>query len=251
LSRIFGNEGWHFFGVYRMKQLSSSRQGDKVLVLSDFDGTVCSIDLGNAFLRAFAQKGWQEIDRSYSANEIGSRNAYGRVAALIRASKDEILCHVRENGRLDPYFEGFYRFCLQEGMDLKIVSDGLDVYIDAVLKMHGLGEIQYYCNYAVFFEGNKMRVDFPEAQADCSRCGTCKTSIVRKYRKDYQRIIYIGDSYSDLCAAKEADLVFAKDVLLERYQASGTACVPFVNFSDIQKHLRQVDCSQQNGQAIR
>ncbi len=214
--------------------------GDKVLVLSDFDGTACTIDLGNAFLSAFAEEGWQEIDRSYSASEIGSRHAYGRVAALIKASKGEILDHVRHHGRLDPHFAGFYRFCRQEGMDLKIVSDGLDFYIDAVLKMHGLDEIQYYCNYAVFLEGNKMRVEFPDVSDDCSRCGTCKTTIVRSYRQEYQQIIYIGDSYSDVCAAKEADLVFAKDILLEKYRANGTACIPFVNFRDVEDYLQKM-----------
>lgn len=222
-----------------------------MLVLADFDGTACTIDLGNSFLGAFAADGWQEIDRSYSANEIGSRNAYGRVAALIRASKDAVFDHVRENGRLDPHFDGFYRFCREQGMDLKIISDGLDFYIDAVLRMHGLAEIQYYCNYAVFLEGNKMRVDFPEALQDCGRCGTCKTGIVKNYRKHYQRIIYIGDSYSDMCAAKEADLVFAKDALLEKYRANGTPCIPFVNFRDVEDYLRKMNSSKQKGEAVR
>jgi hypothetical protein len=45
--------------------------GERLLVLYDFDGTVCSVDMGNAFLERFAE-GWEEIDRSYSAGEVGS-----------------------------------------------------------------------------------------------------------------------------------------------------------------------------------
>lgn len=223
-----------------MEQKVNSQANGKILVLCDFDGTACTVDLGNAFLSAFAADGWQEIDRSYSASEIGSRLAYDRVAALIRASREEMIGHVRQNGRLDPHFREFYRFCRAQGMDFKIVSDGLDFYIDAVLKMYGLDEIQYYCNYAVFLDENKMRVEFPPASEDCGRCGTCKTGIVRSYRNHYRRIIYIGDSYSDLCAAKEADLVFAKDVLLEKYRAGGRACVAFTNFAEIQDYLRNM-----------
>ncbi|MDZ4163878.1 MAG: MtnX-like HAD-IB family phosphatase [Smithellaceae bacterium] len=221
-----------------MNQENQLNGAGKTLVISDFDGTACAIDLGNSVLSVFAREGWQEIDRSYSANEIGSRNAYGLVAGMIRASKERILEHVRENGRLDPHFPAFYRFCREEGMDLRIVSDGLDFYIEEVLQRHGLAEIPYHANYAVFFAGDRMRVEFPDENELCWRCGTCKTSIVKNYRREYDRIIYIGDSYSDVCAAKEADLVFAKEILLEKCRENGTACIPFTDFSEIERYLR-------------
>ncbi|MDI6726072.1 MAG: MtnX-like HAD-IB family phosphatase [Smithellaceae bacterium] len=221
-----------------MNQENQPNGAGKTLVISDFDGTACAIDLGNAVLSVFAEEGWQEIDRSYSANEIGSRNAYGLVAAMIRASKNRIIEHVRENGGLDPNFPAFYRFCREQGMDLKIVSDGLDFYIEEVLQMHDLAEIQYHANYAVFFAEDRMRVEFPDVNDLCWRCGTCKTSIVKSYRREYDWIIYIGDSYSDVCAAKEADLVFAKEILREKCRENGTACIPFTDFSEIERYLR-------------
>lgn len=52
---------------------------ERLLVVCDFDGTVCRVDMGNAFLERFAE-GWEEIDRSYAAGEVGSRAAYSRIA---------------------------------------------------------------------------------------------------------------------------------------------------------------------------
>jgi 2-hydroxy-3-keto-5-methylthiopentenyl-1-phosphate phosphatase len=46
--------------------------GEHLLTVCDFDGTVSSMDTGNAFLERFAE-GWEDVDCSYSAGEVGSR----------------------------------------------------------------------------------------------------------------------------------------------------------------------------------
>jgi 2,3-diketo-5-methylthio-1-phosphopentane phosphatase len=146
-----------------------SRQGgdacrtrnDKVLIVCDFDGTACSIDMGSRVLDRFAGDEWRAIDRAYSANEIGSRLAYTKVAPLFRGSRDEMVEFVRSNAFLDPYFGEFYRFCRQEGYDLKIASDGLDFYIKTVLEKHGLADIEYYSNTATFTGGAGLLIGFP------------------------------------------------------------------------------------------
>ncbi|HEY1406306.1 MAG TPA: hypothetical protein VF857_06840, partial [Spirochaetota bacterium] len=42
--------------------------------------------------------------------------------------------------------------------------------------------------------------------------------------------IYIGDGRSDLCAARRADFVFAKDALADCLQKEG---IPFVHYTDL------------------
>ena len=46
----------------------------KALVISDFDGTICTVDVGNGVLSQFTQKSWDEIDREYVKGSIGSRD---------------------------------------------------------------------------------------------------------------------------------------------------------------------------------
>lgn len=213
--------------------------GGRILIICDFDGTACAVDMGNRVLDRFAGEGWKEIDRAYSVDEIGSRLAYTRVASLFRGTKGEMLEFVNMHALLDPYFLQFCNFCLERGFDLKIASDGLDFYIDAVLDKYGLTEIQYYSNAVTKWHREGISIEFPYQNDLCGKCGTCKTSIVKSYTSQYQRVIYIGDSYSDVCPARNADLVFAKYILYEKCRKNGTACIPYENFRDVMDYLNQ------------
>ncbi len=211
--------------------------GERTLIVCDFDGTVCRVDMGNKILDRFADRGWKEIDRAYSVDEIGSRQAYTLVASLFKGSRRKMVEYVHRHALLDPFFVDFCRFCAKRGYDLKIASDGLDFYISAVLHKHGLDDIEFFSNAVTFCAGEGLLIDFPHLNQLCGRCGTCKTNIVKGFSSQYERIIYVGDSYSDVCPAKTADLVFAKYILYEKCQKNGTACIPYENFGDVMQYL--------------
>jgi len=195
-------------------RLAAGDRRGGTLVVCDFDGTVCSVDMCNEILERFAGD-WEAIDRSYASGEFGSREAYRRIAPLIAASRSQMLDFVLSEERLDPSFPEFVRFCGERGIGLKIVSDGLDFYIETLLRKHGLA-CEYYSNRAVFRRDGGIDVEFPEMNEACGRCGTCKRSLLDRFRADYDRILYVGDGYSDLCPARKADLVFAKGILWTR-----------------------------------
>ena len=129
-----------------------------VLVLCDFDGTVSPRDIGFEVLQAFTGRGWEEIDRAYCSGEIGSKEAYVRIGAIIRGTRDEILHYVDQNGALDSHFGPFHDFCLDRGMVIAIVSDGLDFYIDRILRKHDLGHVRFYSNVARFSDGKGFTI---------------------------------------------------------------------------------------------
>ena len=52
-------------------------------------------------------------------------------------------------------------------------------------------------------------------------------------------IIYIGDGRSDICAAKEADIVFAKDTLLGYFKKHDLPCIEFDDLSSVYKYLKE------------
>jgi 2-hydroxy-3-keto-5-methylthiopentenyl-1-phosphate phosphatase len=209
---------------------------ERVLVVCDFDGTVCTVDMGNKVLNRFTGDGWEEIDRAYCAGEIGSRVAYSQICSLFKGTKDNILEYVVMHERLDPYFADFYYFCRQKGFDLKIVSDGLDIYIDAILRKNCLDDIIWYSNVASFRE-DQLHIEFPQMNEECERCGTCKSNILKKYRQGYTHIVYVGDGYSDFCPSGDADLVFAKGVLYEKCMNIGRGCVYYENFKDVRDYV--------------
>ena len=211
--------------------------GERLLVVCDFDGTVCSVDMGNAFAERFAER-WEEIDRSYSSGEVGSRVAYSRMASLFRTNRSEALDFVLRREQMDPLFPEFLGFCRERKIDLKIVSDGLDFYIEAILRKYGL-DVEFYSNRLIFREDDRIEFDFPPASEECGRCGTCKRSLLDRFRLDHDRIIYVGDGHSDICAARMADQIFAKDILYEKCMDSGTPCMHYDDFGDIRRSLEK------------
>jgi len=212
---------------------------NKILILCDFDGTTCSNDMGNEILNHFA-KGWREIDRSYCANEIGSRLAYLQIMPLFRGMKTEMVNYALEHEKLDPHFLSFYQGCKAKGIDLKIISDGLDFYISSILQKYGLQEIEFYSNRVIFQNDATLSMEFSSIRSGCDLCGTCKSTILESHREFYDSIIYVGDSYSDVCPSQKADLVFAKPILSEKCRKKGKACIAYENFRDVGVYLDKV-----------
>jgi 2-hydroxy-3-keto-5-methylthiopentenyl-1-phosphate phosphatase len=211
----------------------------KVLIISDFDGTICTVDMGNEILNKFTDKNWDGIDRDYIKGKIGSRVAYKRISRILKGSREKMRDFVLAKEKLDPFFSQFYYLSKEKGIDVKIVSDGLDFYIQTILEKYGLGDIEYFSNSAVFSNDGSLVIEFPAMNELCGRCGTCKNHLLNSYRFKYDEIIYIGDGYSDFCPSKYADLVFAKRALLRRCEEDGTPCMPFNDFNEINNYLRK------------
>jgi 2,3-diketo-5-methylthio-1-phosphopentane phosphatase len=213
-----------------------SFQKERVLIICDFDGTACKEDMGSKVFDRFVGEGWRDVDRAYCTEEIGSRIAYTKMAPLFRGTKEQMVEYVHSNAVLDPYFADFYLFCEERGYNLKIASDGLDFYIETVLRKYGLADIEFFCNSVTCWHSEGISIDFPYLNDLCQRCGTCKSNIVRGFYDCYDKIIYVGDSYSDVCPSGTADIVFAKYILYEKCRQNGTDCIYYNDFRDI------IDC---------
>ena len=215
-----------------------SLKGDsKKLVLCDFDGTITEQDVGYNFLNRFTRESWEEIDRDYVNGTIGSKEAYKRIAKLISGAQDEMVDFICDESVLDPYFIDFYGFCKEKGYDLKVVSDGFGLYIDALLNLHNIGGIEYYANEIIFKGDDTIDIEFPFHDPECGNCGNCKRSIFKKYQREYDYIIFVGNGLSDRCIAEEADEVYAKSDLYSHCIDKGIACWNYSNFFDIQRNI--------------
>ncbi|MGQ9644966.1 MAG: MtnX-like HAD-IB family phosphatase [Thermodesulfobacteriota bacterium] len=216
----------------------------KRLILCDFDGTISLRDMGYVLLNRFSSGDWEAIDRDYSEGKIGSREAYCRIAEIIKGDERGILDFVRNHSNIDPHFVSFYDYCREEGIDVKIVSDGLDFYIKIFLELHHLSEIPFFANRTRFHPGQGMEFSFPFANEECGLCGTCKKKLVETHRDQYDSIVFIGNGLSDRCGAREADFVFAKGALYRHCIQEDITCHFFENFgeilSDLKKHIRGI-----------
>ncbi len=211
----------------------------KKLFLCDFDGTISVRDMGYVLLNRFSFGDWEAIDQDFCEGKIGSREAYSRIAKILKGDEESVLRFIREHSHIDPHFQSFYQFCRENDIEVKIVSDGLDFYIRTILETHHLSEIPFYANTTHFLSDGGTDISFPYVSEECGLCGTCKKQIVRSHRKEYGKICFVGNGLSDRCAARESDFVFAKDSLYPYCIDQDITCHPFEDFHDILGDLKK------------
>jgi len=210
----------------------------RTLIVCDFDGTVSRKDVGFNLLSHFSGGRWSELDQDFVDGKIGSREAYRRMIDRLSGIEADYRRVARELGEMDPDFAAFVAFCQQQGMAVKIASDGFGLYIRLFLEELGIRGVEYFANEILFEPGPALKADFPFASAECPDCGCCKQELVRKFRDRFDRIVYVGDGISDRCAAPEADLVFAKRSLYQHCLQEGLRTFYFRGFSDVLRVFR-------------
>ncbi len=92
------------------------------------------------------------------------------------------------------------------------MSDSFRFFLEYILKNNGIGGIKIYSN-KIRFSQDRLIPSFPYTHSTCMICGNCKKKHLSKNGALDKVVIYIGDGLSDLCPAKEADIVFAKGSL--------------------------------------
>lgn len=210
----------------------------KVVVLCDFDGTVAETDVGDLLFQRFGGAPARDAAIEWTRGEINSRECLERQAAATRCSSEE-LRSLTNGCRLDPYFRDFHDFARRRGIEVVVLSDGLDVYIETMLARNGCGSIEFFANHARF-NGATMQVEFPWYNLrDCTECGCCKTHHLYRYRHQGYYVVYVGNGLSDRCPSENADLVFAKGELLAHCRQHHIDCIEFRNFRDVEREVLQ------------
>jgi len=207
-------------------------ENNHLVLFSDFDGTISRCDIGNLLFHHFSDGKSDEPVRRWRNNEIDSRACLQAESELIRDVSREELMRYFDSFDIDPGFSNFAAWSKERGIPLYVLSDGLDIYIDRVLRRHGLENIPVFTNHAEIRD-NRMRIEWPYFNSSCEKCGNCKGYHIRRLRKPGQRVVYIGDGKSDLCALEHADTVFAKDFLAEYCLGHDIPYVPYTGFTDV------------------
>ena len=211
----------------------------------DFDGTVTEEDIGNRFFEEFGGPAQRELVAAYRAGQISARECFRReTEALGCLPLREAEGFLRERP-MRAGFREFVDFCRAHRLELTILSDGLDYYIDTILTHHGLGGLPRLANHLVLApvgDGQQAepRVDFPYADAECDRCGCCKRNQMVTRAADDEVIGFIGDGFSDRCVAQYADLVFARGELQTFCQEENISYIPYQTFHDVTASLRRL-----------
>ena len=208
----------------------------KVVVLCDFDGTVAERDVGDLLFRRFGGADAHEAAQEWERGEIDSRECLERQVKATRSTPEELRSFAHAC-RLDPYFRDFNDFARRRGIEVVVLSDGLDFYIERMLARHGCGSIEFYSN-RLTIEAGTFHVEFPWFNLrECTECACCKTHHLFAYRRRGYFIVCVGDGLSDRCPSENADLVFAKGDLLAHCREKHIDCIEFRNFRDVEREV--------------
>ncbi|TYP52452.1 MtnX-like HAD-IB family phosphatase [Thermosediminibacter litoriperuensis] len=212
----------------------------KITFFIDFDGTITKKDTCVAMTQAFARGNWEEIELRWQRGEISTEECARETFKLFDASEEDLRNFLIENMEVDDYFIPFLEFCRKRGHDIYILSDGYDFNIKTILKKYGIKDIPYFSNKLII-DGRKFDIECQHSSGWCPQCGTCKAELIDKLKPRDGISVYIGDGYSDVCAAKKADVIFAKGVLLSHCRKNDIPAIAYKDFSDIVDWARSAD----------
>jgi len=203
----------------------------KILVQCDFDGTITEEDVSFFLLDAFAQGDWRQLLREYKEHKISVGEFNTRAFAMVKADKPTLLETVQEKVRMRAGFQELVAYCSKRAWRFVIVSNGLDFYIEAILKDISLSDLEVHAAWTWFHpEGMKVKYIGPNGeQLDAG----LKEAYIKLFLKQGYKVIYVGDGDSDIYPAKYAHQVLARAELLKRCQENNLECKPFNDLVDV------------------
>ncbi|PLB38770.1 uncharacterized protein BDW47DRAFT_116975 [Aspergillus candidus] len=184
----------------------------KIIFFTDFDGTI-TLEDSNDFLRRAKNIAVLEDRMSF-------RDSFREMLDSVKVPFNECIETLCKNMRLDPHFLEFYNWSKENNVPIVVLSSGMKPIISALLeKMLGHKPDDHLVIIANDIESRDGQdVNSPGGWKikyhDESHFGHDKSLEIKPYHAlpDSVRptLLYAGDGVSDLSAASQTDLLFAK-----------------------------------------
>jgi len=205
---------------------------DSWIILCDFDGTISLRDVTDRLLENFGKPGCETLENAWEAGHIGSRECMRGQIALLDASRAD-MDNCLDSVEIDPDFSAFVDLAAARGIAVRVISDGLDYAIHRILARYGIDTLPVAANHLEQVSERSWQLRFPHARSSCKQAsGNCKCAQMQQPHVRRARIIFVGDGSSDFCASHVADVVLAKDRLIDYCAAQGIEYLPIHNFAD-------------------
>jgi 2,3-diketo-5-methylthio-1-phosphopentane phosphatase len=204
-------------------------------VVVDFDGTVTEQDLLDTIASRFGDPAvYQEVDERLDEGTISLREVITREYEPVTKPLEEIVAWELQNVSIRPGFKELVELAKERGWRFVIVSSGFHELIEPILDHQGV-EVELHANRVdPRPEGWRVLWQYDET---CDSCGeSCKRSIVQEFAGG-DELVYVGDGYSDRCAAEASDRVFATKELARYLDERGIPYDRFDDFHDVARGL--------------
>ncbi len=205
-------------------------------IVVDFDGTITEQDLLDEIAETFGDpEVYRELDENLDRRELTLHEVLRREFEPVKAPLDDVVDWVLAHARIRPGFRELVALARERGWRLVVVSSGFRELIEPVLQREGLDGVELHSN-SVDPDPSGWRVRFLD-ETVCDACGQeCKRSTVAALA-DGSEVVYVGDGYSDRCAALAAGRVFARDGLARYLDRLNVAYEPFADLRNVARAL--------------
>lgn len=204
-------------------------------IVVDFDGTVTEEDLLDTIAMTFGDpEVYRDVDDGLDEGRLTLREVITREFEPVRRPLEEVVRWELEKVRVRAGFREFVELAHERGWRVAIVSSGFHELIEPILEREGV-DVEVHAN-RVDPDPSGWRVLW-QYDESCDSCGeSCKRSVVEEFAGD-DEIVYVGDGYSDRCAAEGADRIFATRGLARYLDERGVAYERFDDFRSIAASL--------------
>ncbi|SMR52736.1 unnamed protein product [Zymoseptoria tritici ST99CH_1A5] len=239
----------------------------KIICFSDFDGTIFMEDTGHILTNAYGcgPEKRELLDAQIKSGERSFRDVSDEMWGSLDVPFEDGFKALESGLEIDRDFKHFHQFCRNNNIPFNVISAGLKPVLRRVLD-HFLGEeasssIDIVANdAAIDDEGHAWK---PIWRHD-TPLGHDKALSIEEYKQTAKlesedgtipMIVFIGDGISDLAAAGQSDLLFARRglALEEHCIKNKIEYVPYDTFADIQKEVMKVaklDQAKTKGQGL-
>ena len=200
-------------------------------IVLDFDGTVTATDTLDEAAKTFGDTTvYQEVEDGLDEGRLPLREVITREFAPVTAPLENVVAWVLDHAIVRPGFAEFVSRGRDDGWDMHIVSSGFHELIEPVLEREGVDVPLHANRIDPRPEGWRVLWRYPD---DCDECGeSCKRTLLPD-----GEVVYVGDGYSDRCAALAADRVFATAGLASYLTERGAPFEPFSDFHALSRAL--------------
>ena len=207
----------------------------RTLVQCDFDGTITEKDVGFLLLDTFAAGNWRQLHKEYEEAGITVGRFNRDAFAMVRADRQSLSKVARAEVKIRPGFHELVAYCRRKDYRFVIVSNGLDFYINTILRDIGVEDIEVFAAQTRFHpDGLKVQYIGPDGrQLD----DAFKEAYANSFLREDYRIIYVGNGTSDISPARRCHYIFATSNLLTHCKKLNLNCTPFIDLNDVVRGL--------------
>lgn len=223
--------------------LAALSEADRpVAVFSDFDGTIFLQDSGHILFDKFGcgKEKREALDRSIGKTKTfceASEEMWGSLNVTLARAQEEL----RNNLVIDPDFIDYFDYLQERNVVFTVISAGikplLRAALDAFVGPERSAKINIISNNGTVTESGQWHPHWLHE----SPLGIDKSLALREWLSGWDtskspkpKVVFTGDGVSDLAAANQADILFARQGLaLEQYCIDNMIpYIPYMRFKD-------------------